>query len=915
MSLPASARLGPYEILSPLGAGGMGEVYRAKDTKLGRDVALKILPASFTSDPERVARFRREAQVLASLNHPHIAQIHGMEEANGTQFLVLELVDGESLDKRIARGPIPVDEALGIAKEIAEALEAAHEKGIVHRDLKPANIALTKDGQVKVLDFGLAKAVDATSSGSIDGMNSPTITSPVMMTGVGVILGTAAYMSPEQAKGRAADKRSDIWAFGCVLYEMLTGKRSFDGEDVSDTLAAVLRGEPDWTRLPAQLPLAIRVVVERCLKKDRRQRMGDLSTALLLFTESDLLVIRASPSARFVRERLMWLGTVTIIVAIFGLWALRRSSSGAASPSVLRFSMGLQPAESLLGSPNTNSGGRPTRTAFAWAPDGRTVVFGGMRAGVQQLYVRHLDQLEAQPLPGTVGAIAPFFSPDGRWVGFWANGELKKVPVLGGPAVTITKSALISRATWGEGDRVFFDQDGGLAPGSIWRVSAGGGRAEVVATADRAKGEYSYRLPQLLPGGKALLFTMTRTVGVLDDAQIVVRSLETGRQQAVTDGADARYVPPGYLVFLRLGTLLAAPFDATRTALTGEAVGLLDGVMQSAHATTAPFDAGAGQFSVSPGGSLAYVSGGTFSDDLRSLVWVDRNGSMTPIAAPPRSYWAPRLTSDGQRLAVYSRGAEGRIWIHDLRTATTTALTDRGGDSVFPVWTTDNTHVIYAAGVPPNLFWRVADGSGASERLTTSPAEQRPNAFSPDGERLAYVQSDPTTGARIWMLTLHNGQAKASPWHDTRSRELYPAWSPDGHWLAFISDESGRYEVYIQPFPGPGPRYPVSRDGGLSPAWSRDGREIFFLVGAEPPRQMAMMTAPVTVSPNVSVGAPRKLFEGAFWVSSGAQAYDVTPDGRRFVMVRGEEHPATSPTEIMIVENWLEELKARVPTK
>jgi serine/threonine-protein kinase len=916
VALGVGTRLGPHEILSAIGAGGMGEVYRAKDTKLGRDVALKILPSSFTNDPDRVARFRREAQVLASLNHPHIAQIYGLEEANGTQFLVLELVDGESLDKRIARGKIPVDEALGIAKQIAEALEVAHEKGIIHRDLKPANIALTKDGQVKVLDFGLAKAVESTS-GSVDAMNSPTITSPAMMTGVGVILGTAAYMSPEQSKGRPADKRSDVWAFGCVLYELLTGRRAFGGDDVGDTLATVLKSEPEWKLVPAEVPIPIRALVEGCLKKDRVRRVGDLSTALFLLTESSALNQTARSKPWPLHTQLVWIGTAMLIVVVLFLWAVRRGPS-IGSRSVVRLSMGLQPAASLLSSPDTVAEGRPTRTAFVWSPDGRTVVFGGARAGVQQLFTRHLDQLEGQPLSGTEGAVAPFFSPDGRWVGFWAHGELKKVSITGGPAVTITKSELIYRAVWGEGDTIFFDQlEAGVGiPESIWRVNASGGRAEVVASPDRTKPEYSYRLPHLLPGGKALLFTVTRAVNVLEDAQIVVRSLDTGRQQVVTAGADARYVPPGYLVFMRLGTLLAAPFDATRTALTGGAVGLIDGVMQSVHAPTRQLEAGAGQFSISSDGSLAYVPGGTFTEDLRSLVWVDRSGVVTPIAAPLRQYWAPRLTSDGQRLAVYSRGPEGRIWIHDFRTGITTPLTDPGGTSVFPVWSPDNTRVIFASGSPLNLSGRVADGSRPSERLTTSPANQTPSSFSPDGQYLAFVQSD-QAGDHIWTLTVHDGHASTSSWRTTPFHENYPTWSPDGQWLAFSSDESGRNELFIQPFPGPGPRYPVSRDGGISPVWSHDGREIFYAVRTGPLAggQFMVMAAPVTVSPSVSIGAPKKLFEGAFWVSSSGRGFDVAPDGHRFLMVRPEEHRSTPATEMVIVENWIEELKARMPSK
>jgi serine/threonine-protein kinase len=914
MALLIGRRLGAYEIMSALGVGGMGEVYRAKDTKLGRDVALKILPASFTSDPERVARFRREAQVLASLNHPHIAQIHGLEEVDGTQFLVLELVDSESLDKRIAHGPIPVDEALGIAREIAEALEAAHEKGIIHRDLKPANIALTRDGQVKVLDFGLAKAVESTS-GSVDAMNSPTITSPAMMTGVGVILGTAAYMSPEQARGRAAEKRSDIWAFGCVLYEMLTGKRAFDGDDVSDTLANVLKTEPDWTALPQETPMAIRRLLRHCLAKDPRGRIGDASIARIEIDDLgdrsrggvEATTISASfyPARR--RERLAWIASLVAMtgVAIVALLSSRHRPVDPSAP-VTRFDLGVQPADMLLGSDGTTQQERPTRTAIAWSPDGRRLIFGGSRRGTQQLYARSLDQLTATPIAGTEGAISPFVSPDGRWLAFWASGELRKVLLTGGPTVTISKTPLITGATWADNGVIFFGATVSTG-GSIWRVPADGGRPERVATPNLAAGEYSYVLPQALPGGKALLFTVMPGFGRWDEAQVVARSLTTGKQTMLTNGADAHYLSTGHLIFLRQGALFAAPFDLGQLKLTGGAVGIVEDVMQSVNAFTVTFDTGSGQVAVSASGSLAYVPGGVFPEDLRTLVWVDRAGARTPLPLPPRVYWMPRLAPDGHRLSFYTRGTDRRIWIYDLLQGTGTALTEPS-NAAFDVWTADGQRVTFS---DTNLFWRRADGSGPAEPLTTGQYPQVPVAWSPDGQILAFTETSPTTGPDIWTWS-NAREPRSRAWLATRFAEGQPDWSPDGRWLAYASNESGRTEVYVQPYPGPGPRLVVSRNGGSSPAWAHGGRELFYLA-PDADEQVAMMAVPVTTTPTFSAGMPHKLFDGRFQMSS-VRSYDVAEDGR-FVMIQPGPRVPSPATQIIIVEHWLEELKQRVPVK
>jgi Tol biopolymer transport system component len=918
MPLTPGTRLGHYEILAPLGAGGMGEVYRASDTQLGRDVALKVLPATFLRDPDRMVRFQREAQVLASLDHSNIGHIYGIVVSEDSRGLVLALIEGPTLADRIEAGPLPLHEAIAISKQIIEALEYAHDRGVVHRDLKPANVKITPEGVVKVLDFGLAKVLeDEPTESSL--MNSPTLT--VGQTRAGVILGTAAYMSPEQAVGRPVDRRSDIFSFGAVLYEMLTGQRAFGGATTPDVLEAVVKNEPDWSKLPARTPAYLRRLLERTLAKDRKQRLqaiGEARIALENPQAEEPASATGAPSATVSRRQTLAVASVALVAGaavaalILGAYAYTRHLPVVSPPPVTRLLMGVQPAESILGGPQTNSQARPTRTAIAWSPDGRTLVFGGGRAGVEQLYARRLDQLQATPLVGTEGAVNPFFSPDGQWVGFWAAGDLKKVSTSGGPAVTICKAPLIGGATWADGDVIFFDAST-MDRSGIWRVAAGGGRPESVAMPDASKGEFSYHLPHALPGGKALLFTMTHELQRLEDAQIVVRSLATGQQTLLTEGADARYVPTGHLVFARQGTLLAAPFDVFTLRLTGDAVGVVDEVMQAVNAKYADLETAAAQFDVSPTGSLAYAPGGVFAEEPRSLVWVDRAGAVTPLPLPPRVYWGPGLAPDGQRVAFYTRGSEQRVWIADLRNGTSTPVTERGNPS-FIVWTPDGSHVTFTDANPRNLFWRRADGGEGPDRLTTSPNLQVPSSWSPDGKVLAFVEINSTSGEHIWLLPMDEGKAPPRPWLNTVFSESQPDWSPDGRWIAYTSNESGRSEVYVQSYPGPGARYTVSRDGGNSPAWAHDGHELFYL---EPgtDEKVTMMAVPVMATPRFSVGTPRKLFQGSFRVSDGSRSYDVTADGRRFIMVQPREQAPLPVSQIVVVQNWGEELKRIAPTK
>ena len=924
--LAPGAHLGAYEVLGHLGAGGMGEVYRAKDTKLGRDVALKILPASFTNDPERVARFRREAQVLASLNHPHIAQIYGLEEANGTQFLVLELVDGESLDKRIARGRIPVDEALGIAKQIAEALEAAHEKGIIHRDLKPANIALTTDGQVKVLDFGLAKAIESTSA-SVDAMASPTITTPVMMTGVGVILGTAAYMAPEQAKGRLADKRSDVWAFGCVLFEMLTGKRAFDGEDVSDTLAAVLRGHPDWTLLPPGATPLIRLLLARCLEKDRGARIADMSTARFLLTE----LLPAPPSVDG-HSRTAPAGTRAVVpwtVAALGIvaagvagWQPWKAAPTLSSPT--RFT--ITPTSTM-----PIAAGSPYRD-LALSPDGENLVFvTGLNANNSEMWVRPLGQLEGTQLRGIKGQ-EPFISPDGKWIGFFADGELKKVSITGGPAITLGKipggnapggrSALQPRgATWGTNDVILFAVAGpnvtrGLG---LFSVPSGGGEPKALAQPAENRGDLDFRFPFMLPSGKAALFTVTS--GRSNDASIALLDLATGTYEIlVRGGGRAEYVPsvsgPGYIVYAVDGSLRAVPFDPNARKVLGNPVPVVDQVLSK--------PSGAAEFSVSRTGALVYVPGallsGVQAGAQRTLVWVDRAGHEEPINAPARAYQRAALSPDGTRLALDIRDQDLDVWTWDVAHETLTRLTtDRAIDS-FPVWTGDGKRIVFASardGSAESIYWQPADGSGPAERLTTSTRPQSPLSLTPDGRGLIFRET--RESADLFLLHL-DGTGKIDPLVQSAFNDQNGIVSPDGKWLAYDSNPSGKPEVFVRPYPNVGGgQWQVSKNGGRAPLWSPNGRELFYADEAG-----TLLVAPVL--PPTPAGAfnfgPLATAVGTpYYQSIPTRNFDISKDGKRFLMIkgaasRGPQTATGSPVlNMIVVLNWIRELEQRVPTK
>jgi serine/threonine protein kinase/Tol biopolymer transport system component len=893
MTLATGSRLGAYEILAPLGAGGMGEVYRARDTKLGRDVAIKVLPEAFAHDPDRLSRFQREAKMLAALNHSNIATIYGLEQSNGTSYLVMELVSGETLQQRVAReGRLPVEDALVICRQIAEALEAAHEKGIIHRDLKPANVKVTLGGKVKVLDFGLAKAFagDGTSE---DPSNSPTLSRAATMQGV--ILGTAAYMSPEQARGKAVDKRTDIWAFGCVLYELLTGKLAFQGETVTEILAAVLKEEPDWQALPVVTPQNIRVLLRRSVRKDVNKRCRDVGDMRIEIEDAltaplgPELTITTVPH-RIIRRWAMASGLVCLVVAaITGLavWNLKPPTR-TDSQAVTRFTIALPPGEELVVA---------SSPAIALSPTGTQLVYVAARGGIRQLYVRSMAGFESRPISGTEGASAPFFSPDGQWVGFFAEGKLKKVPITGGFSQILCEASSPFGGSWGPNDTIFF-APAGLS--GLWQVSGKGGTPQPFTKLDRGKGEISHRWPQVLPGGQAVLFAVWTGPG-WDESQIEVQAVGGGERRVLIQGDYGSYLPTGHLVYSRhgTGTLLAVPFNLARLEVTDSPpIAVAERVLEGAN--------GATQYTLSEHGLLAYVPGSPGQIE-RSLVWVDRNGKVDVLAAPARPYQVPRLSPDGQRVAVGVQGPKDELWLYNLARGTFTPLASEGSSQV-PAWTPDGKRVAYRATRAGfrNLFWRMADGSGTEERLTAGEGVQTPGSWSSDGQALVFTDQSPTV-PDIWVF--RPGDREQQPFLRNSSNKRAPMWSPDGHWLVYQSDEAGRDEIYVQPYPGPGGAVAVSTDGGTEPVWSHNGREIFYRSGDK------MMSVSVTTQPSFSASKLRILFVFDHRQTApfaGTPDYDVSLDDQRFLMLKPSE-PAQAATQINVVLNWSEELKQKVP--
>jgi Tol biopolymer transport system component len=874
MPLPSGTALGSYEVQSLIGAGGMGEVYRARDTRLKRVVAIKVLPPAFASDPQRMARFQREAEVLASLNHPGIAAIYGLEE----RALVMELVDGPTL-----AGPLPLETALNYARQIAEALEYAHERGVMHRDLKPANIKVTPEGVVKLLDFGLAKAIeDPVPSG--DPSESPTLT--LGATRAGVILGTASYMSPEQAHGKAADRRADIFSFGAVLYEMLSGKRAFTGESVGDTLASVLKLDPDWNKLPTETPESIRRLLRRCLAKDRKQRLQAIGEARIVL-ENPGSEAEASPGLKPALPW-SWIATTAIAAVVAGvaLWGWLKPVPAEPRP-VTRFTV--QQGKSLSMPVLSRDGSRIAQG-------------GGPQAGI---FLRMMDEFEAKPIPGTDGA-SYCFSPDGLWIAFAAAGgtQLKTVPVAGGAALTVAEGlTAVNTCDWGQDDNIYFAVRAG-----IMRVPSSGGKPETIATPDAKKNEFGYSSPQLLPGGKQLLISVFSTQGPAAAAQVATLNLQTKEKKIVLESAGtARYAPSGpnpfigHIVYGRNGSLFAVAFDVNRLQV-GSPSPVLDGVLGIGGLVTF--------FGFSDSGTLAYLTGNIPVLTSNTLVWVDRQGVEQAIPAPARGYAGPKLSPDGGRVAFSTQDLQtltGDIWTYELPGGPLQRRTFAGINQD-PLWTPDGKRLIFRA---PSLTVAgggvsmvPADGSAAPSFILVSATLLFPTSISPDGKTL--LGDYGLSGAGLWVLPLTEGSpaaAKPTNFLESKFSERGAQFSPDGHWVAYQSNESGSVQVYVVPYPGPGGKSQVSLDGGNSSRWNGNGRELFFRSGNK------MMSVEVQTSPAFHAGTPKTLFETA-----NAGGFEVSPDGRRFLMIKpGSAQPGGQQIEMRVVLNWFEELRRRVP--
>ena len=884
-------RLGAYQIGPLLGAGGMGEVYRAHDPKLARDVAIKVLPSIFTDQGDRVARFEREARVLAALNHPNIAAIYGFEEFDTldaserttVRALVMELVAGETLADRIrkdarAASDTARDEALRMAVQIADALDAAHEKGIIHRDLKPSNVAITREGIVKVLDFGLAKL---SLSADIHDTSDPFSTATFDGTREGAVMGTAAYMSPEQARGQAVDKRTDIWAFGCVLYEMLSGRAAFARATTTDTLAAILHSQPEWDALPQSTPERVRRLLRRCLEKDAKRRARDIGDVRLDLEEALSPDGAAVALTSVSRPRIVpgWvIGSAGLVagasIAVL-TWA-SRPAIDVPDVAVTRTTLTLPPNQEL----DTGGGAGP----LAISPDGRRLAYVAAASGRTQLFVRSLDAFEARAIEGTDGAQYPFFSPDGDWVAFFADRKLKRVAIRGGSPLTVCDVPIVGRGgTWGDGGTIVFD------PGrsGLMRVAAAGGRAELLTSRDPATDKQDLSWPQFLPGRRALVATVGRTGSV--DTAIAALSLDTREWHQLGRGSQAQYLSSGYLIYhanaVREGELHAVGFDPDKLTLRGNPFSVIDGVFRAQ-------DAGAAYFAFAQNGTLIFAPGGY----ARTLVRVDRNGRRTPLLDERRGFRRPEISPEGSRLAVTIDPRPSQIWVYDLARKSRIAIATEG-HSLGSLWTPDGRRITYAAEAPPDIFWRAADAGTGAERLLARGGPQYPTSWSADGSLLVFDDGEPNA-YDIWVLPLHG-----DPWPlvATPASELGGQLSRDGHWIAYHSNESGRFEVYVRPFPKVNDgKWTISTGGGQRAVWSRDGRELFYAVESS-----IMRVAVEARGQQFLAGTPERLFDGPF--DTSYTHYAVSKDGASFIAV--EVDPHARPTQLHLVLHWAEEVK------
>jgi Tol biopolymer transport system component len=886
MPLNPGARLGPYEVTGAIGAGGMGAVYRARDTRLHRDVALKVLPDLFASDPERLARFTREAQVLAALNHPNIAHIHGLEELPASPgqptgyALVMEFVDGEELTANIARGPMPVVDAVAIVVQIAAALEAAHEQGIVHRDLKPANVKLRPDGTVKVLDFGLAKALAPEgTTAAAEAMNSPTLTARA--TAMGMIIGTAAYMAPEQAKGRAVDRRADIWAFGVVFYELLTGQRAFDGEDVSTTLAAVLMKDPAWSALPADTPEAVRTLLRRCLERDPKQRLRDIGEARILLNSSDALRGSAPVVAPLTirASRLPWLIAAAAVIAAVMMGASWAMSSGASPADRIETSLAPLKAHAFAG-------------PFALSPDGRRLVapMEDDDTGVTSLYVRDLSGGQPVEIPHTEGGLQPFWSPDSREIAFFAEGKLKRVDLLGGSPQVLCDAPSPRGGAWGPDNLIIF---AGSFRKGLEKIDARGGKPADLTTVDVTKKEKSHRWPAFLPGAADILFlAQTGEAGAKDDASTIeVLTVATGaRTRLVGANSAPLYSTAGFLLFWREGALRAQAFNASARTISGDVFVVANDV--SFDTNERPMASIAGS------GTLVYESG--LLATSTSLLVVDRSGKPAKtIVESAEIYGDVALSHDGTRVAasVYVKGTkDAKIWLYDLTKDTARPVTFGPGNDLSPIWLEDDSALAYTNDLKNDgtIFRRLADGRGESQEIVSTPSGLWTWQWSKDGKWLVAGGVSGPTGRDIFRVD--TSPAKVAPLVNSTFIDDMPSLSPDNRWLAYVSDETGRSEVYVRPLSGEG-RWVVSSDGGGTPMWRRDGRELYFLTPQR--RLMAVQVEPVGEA--FHFGAPAQLFRADFSFWDAERVYAPFSDGKRFVI---KVEPRAERVLLTLVTNW-----------
>ena len=920
MPLEPGATLGSYTVTAKIGEGGMGEVYRARDTKLDRDVALKVLPEAFTADPDRLARFEREAKVLASLNHPNIGSIYGLEEAEpstssgqtGIKALVLELIEGPTLADRIAQGPIPIDEALPIAKQIAEALEAAHEQGVIHRDLKPANVKVKDDGTVKVLDFGLAKALQPDASDPNMSM-SPTISLTAAATQMGMVIGTAAYMAPEQAKGKVVDKRADVWAFGALLYEMVSGMKTFVGDDVSETLARVIDREPDWAALPDNVPPVLRTFLRRCLQKNPKKRIRDIGDVSLAMEGAFEIAIHAPPEQTLAPPLRVWqrpvvmMSIVVLAVLVTGLaiWGVAQPDGVPANVTRLVIPQSDTPTFGFEG---------PDRD-LAISADGTQMAFQGRaQNGGAQIYVRRLDRFASVPLRGSDGGRGPFFSPDGEWIGFVGavTNALRKVSILGGPPVTLTVlPGGIRGASWSD-DQIIV----GTSSGGLLRVSGGGGEPENLTTLDADGGEVGHVWPSVIPGRRAVLFVTTMSSArqaQLTNPQLAVLALDTG---AVTrlglDGVSPRYVPTGHLVYgVMDGSVRAVPFDIDSLEVTGTPVPILEDVVVK--------NSGAASFAASDQGTLVYASGTRQPTD-RTLALVGHDGIVEPLEVPPAAYHSPRASPDGGRLVVQTAEDEGGVlWVYDLSGGTQIQQLTLDGISQRPVWSPDSQRITFASDRDGtmSLYEVRADGSGVPERLTTAEAgtEHWPGSWSRDGETLLFNVRNQST-LELWTLSASGRETQRL--HDTPDAVyLGPELSPDGGWFAYGQGPGPlALDVYVEPFPPTGAKRRVSQDGGYWPLWSPGGNRLFYRPRAGLATTLRLRSVDVITNPELAFTNEQPLPIEGFVVVPNFRNYDLMPDGEHFVMVfpaEGADDGESVPPRINVVLHWDQELLERVP--